>query len=223
VERAAGALRLPTAVVFDCDGTLADTESIADRAWTDTLAEYGYAPDADDFRAVIGHPFAQNFDYFRARVDLGERDAFRARLRRRFLTLFDTELELHLDAVETLRELAAAGVPVAVASSSTHVHVDRVLARGGLTSDVQAVIGADDVTTHKPGPEPYLAAAAALDVRPQRCVAVEDTGVGVAAATAAGMFTVAVLRAHQTAADLAAADRIVAEVSVAALEPPPGV
>jgi HAD superfamily hydrolase (TIGR01509 family) len=212
--------RLPEAVVFDCDGTLADTESISDRAWTETLGAYGYRPTSADFRAVLGHPFAQNWDYFRGRADLGDRDRFRATLRERFGALFDHELELHDDALGTLRALAEAGVPIAVASSSTHAHVLRVLERGGIVDAVRAVVGADDVDEHKPAPGPYLAAAAAIGVPPERCVAVEDTGVGVASATAAGMFTVAVLRDHQSPEDLAGADRIVEMVTVAALEPP---
>jgi HAD superfamily hydrolase (TIGR01509 family) len=214
--------RLPDAVVFDCDGTLADTESISDRAWAETLGTYGYRPTGDDFRAVLGHPFAQNWDYFAQRVDLGDQRRFRAALRTRFGELFDRQLELHDDALGTLRSLADAGVPIAVASSSTHAHVDRVLARGGVGDAVRAVIGADDVDEHKPAPAPYLAAAAALGMAPQRCVAVEDTAVGVASAAAAGMFTVAVLRDHQSREDLAAADRIVEAVTVAAVIPPDG-
>jgi HAD superfamily hydrolase (TIGR01509 family) len=213
---------LPPAVVFDCDGTLADTESLSDRAWTETLRTYGYTPTSADFQAVIGHPFAQNWDYFTALVDLGDRDRFRTVLRGCFQALFDAELELHADAVGTLRALADAGVPIAVASSSSHAHVERVLARGRLTDAVRVVVGADDVDEHKPLPGPYLAAASGLGVAPSRCVAVEDTGVGVAAAVAAGMFTVAVLRAHQTEEDLHAAHRIVTEVTLAAVAPPTG-
>jgi HAD superfamily hydrolase (TIGR01509 family) len=211
---------LPPAVVFDCDGTLADTESLSDRAWTELLADHGYTPSEADFQALVGHPFAHNWHHFTGRVDLGDQERFRTRLRARFGELFDTELELHRDAVDTVRELADAGVAIAVASSSTHAHVDRVLARGELTDAVRAVVGADDVTEHKPLPAPYLAAAAALAVAPERCVAVEDTGVGVASAVAAGMYTVAVLRAHQSAEDLQAAHRIVPRVTIASVVPP---
>jgi HAD superfamily hydrolase (TIGR01509 family) len=212
--------RLPDAVVFDCDGTLADTESISDRAWAEILGGYGYHPTGADFRAVLGHPFGQSWAYFAQRVELGDRDLFRAALRGRFGELFDQELQLHDDALGTLQTLADAGVPIAVASSSTHAHVDRVLERGGIVDAVRAVIGADDVDEHKPAPGPYLAAATALGVTAERCVAVEDTGVGVASATAAGMFTVAVLRDHGSPEDLAAADRVVDTVTVAALSPP---
>jgi HAD superfamily hydrolase (TIGR01509 family) len=207
----------PPAVVFDCDGTLADTESLSDQAWRESLAAYGYEAVPEDFQAVIGHPFHQNWAYFSARVDLGDQTEFRSRLRARFLELFDRELELHDDAVGTLRQLAEAGVPIAVASSSSHEHVLRVLERGGLTGLVAAVVGADDVPRHKPDPTPYVVAARHLGVAAERCSAVEDTAVGVASAVAAGMFTVAVVRSHGDARALAQADRTVERVTVEAL------
>jgi HAD superfamily hydrolase (TIGR01509 family) len=208
---------LPPAVVFDCDGTLADTESLSDQAWRESLAAYGYEATEADFRAVIGYPFPQNWAYFSAQVDLGDQAEFRAKLRARFLELFDRDLELHDDAVGTLRQLAEAGVPVAVASSSSHEHVRRVLARGQLTDLVGAIVGADDVPLHKPDPTPYVVAARQLGVDAHRCTAVEDTPVGVTSAVGAGMFTVAVVRAHADAAELAQAHRVVDKVTLEAL------
>jgi HAD superfamily hydrolase (TIGR01509 family) len=208
---------LPPAVVFDCDGTLADTESLSDQAWRESLAVYGYEATEADFRAVIGYPFPQNWAYFSARVDLGDQAEFRGKLRARFLELFDRDLELHDDAVGTLRQLAEAGVPIAVASSSSHEHVRRVLARGQLTDLVDAIVGADDVPLHKPDPTPYVVAARHLGVEAHRCTAVEDTPVGVAAAVGAGMFTVAVVRAHADAAELGQAHRVVDQVTLEAL------
>jgi HAD superfamily hydrolase (TIGR01509 family) len=210
---------LPLAVVFDCDGTLADTESLSDTAWRETLARHGYEATPEDFAAVIGHPFAQNWAYFSARADLGDRDRFRAALRARFLELFDQGLELHHDALDTLRTLGAAGVPIGVASSSTHAHVDRVLERGEVAHLVGAVVGADDVPRHKPDPTPYLVAAQRLGVEAARCSAVEDTSVGVASARAAGMFTVGVVRDHGRPEQLAEAHRVVRRVTVEALVP----
>jgi HAD superfamily hydrolase (TIGR01509 family) len=202
----------PAAVVFDCDGTIADTERLSDIAWTEVLLARGYEPTSEDFRAIIGHPFPQNWAYFAERASLGEQERFRADLRVRFRELFERELTLYPDAVETMRSLAADGVPLAVASSSSHAHVDAVLAHDELAPLVSVVIGADDVERHKPHPEPYLAAAAALGVPAARCSAVEDTSVGVASATGAGMFTVGVLRAHGHLESLAAADLVVDEL-----------
>ena len=208
---------LPPGVVFDCDGTLADTEALSDKAWIGALAEHGYVPTAEEFRELVGYPFPENWAYFSARVDLGDQERFRVGLRDRFISLFDTELELYDDAVGTLETLASHGVPVGVASSSTRSSVHRVLDRAGIREMVRVVIGVDDVDEHKPSPEPYLRAAAALEVDPRRCSAIEDTPVGVRSARAAGLFTVAVVRAHGDPGRLALAHRVVDEVTVEAL------
>jgi HAD superfamily hydrolase (TIGR01509 family) len=204
-------------VVFDCDGTIADTESLSEQAWTEVLLTHGYHATPADFAALIGRPFPDNWRYFEARVDLGPERRFRGALRSRFVELFDTGLVVFEDAVETVRELVAGGVPVAVASSSNHGHVERVLARAGIAQLVEVVVGADDVTAYKPAPEPYLAAAARLGADPVRCIAVEDTPVGLASCTAAGMFAVGIVRPHMDAAALVPADRIVERISVAGL------
>lgn len=209
----------PPAVVFDCDGTLADTESLSDRAWAETLGTYGYAATEGDFQAVIGRPYAHNWDYFSARADLGDPSRFRGRLRERFVALFESELEMYPDAVDTLRELAWAGVRIGVASSSSHKHVLRVLDHGELRELVDVIVGADDVERHKPDPEPYVAAARGLGIPPHLCTAVEDTAVGVASASAAGMFTVGVVRRFTTPQVLASADRVVTRVTPPALVP----
>jgi HAD superfamily hydrolase (TIGR01509 family) len=212
---------LPQAVVFDCDGTLADTEPISDRAWADVLLDRGYVPTSADARATVGRPYPETFAHFDARVPLGDPVVFRRALRERFLARFATELTLFDDAVGLLRTLAARGVPIAVASSSTHAHVARVLERGGLHDLVDAVIGSDDVTRHKPHPEPYRRALRLLGAEPSRSAAVEDTDVGVASARAAGLFTIAVVRGHVPAGDLAAADRVVTTVTLDDLEAGP--
>jgi HAD superfamily hydrolase (TIGR01509 family) len=213
-------MRLPRAVVFDCDGTLADTEPLSDRAWQLSLQEHGYDPTPEDFRAVIGHPFAQNFAYYSERVELGDPVAFRRRLRERFQHLVDTELRLHDDAVAALRTLVAADVPVAVASSSSHAHVREILELGGAGGLVEVVVGADDVERHKPDAEPYARAARELGVDPASCSAAEDTSVGVASARAAGMYTVAVLRDGTDRASLRAAHLVVERLTVESLLPP---
>ncbi|MFA9429313.1 HAD family hydrolase [Egicoccus sp. AB-alg2] len=210
---------LPTAVVFDCDGTLADTERLADRAWQLTLREHDYEPTRADFAAVIGRPFPWCWDYFAQRADLGDRDDFIGRLRGRFQRLFEEDLDLHDDTVTTMRALAAAGVALAMASSSSHEHVEKVLRRGDLLDLVPVIVGADDVPLHKPDPTPYVAAARGLGLPADACTAVEDTGVGVAAGRAAGMFTVAVVRHGVEPASLREAHRVVHEVTVEALVP----
>ena len=209
----------PDAVVFDCDGTLADTESVSERAWEEVLARRGYRATVEDHDAIIGLPFARSWEHYLGRVDLGEPREFRAELRSRFVELLAEGLHLYEDALTTMRRLAQAEVPIGVASSSTRRHVERILELGGVRDLVATVVSADDVTEHKPAPEPYLAAVGALGVRPERAVAIEDTAVGIASARAAGLFTVGVRRRGIPAARLSAAHLVVESIEVGLLLP----
>ena len=93
-------------------------------------------------------------------------------------------------ARELLAEVAAAGLPHALVTSSEREFMDAVLARTGLSFD--ALVCADDVSVTKPDPEPYLLAAKLLGADPARCVALEDSPNGVASAEAAGYRVIAV-------------------------------
>src|SRR4030042_755624 len=87
-------------------------------------------------------------------------------------------------------ELRHSGVPIAVASTSLRAWVDATLRGLDLEGAFNTVVSASEVANGKPDPDLFLAAAARLGVPPDRCLAVEDTGPGIAAAKAAGMFAV---------------------------------
>jgi HAD superfamily hydrolase (TIGR01509 family) len=91
---------------------------------------------------------------------------------------------------ELLAEVARAGLPHALVTSSQRVFAEAVLDATGITFPL--TVCAEDVTAGKPDPEPYLHAAKLLDVDPVRCVALEDSPNGVASATAAGCRVLAV-------------------------------
>jgi len=184
------------AVAFDCDGTIADTESLSEIAWSETLASRGHVWTDDDFRTLVGRPFAVNWAHFNARGDLGDVEVFRSELRARFRVLFDERLEVHDDAVEAMRAVHDRGSAIAVVSSSTRDHVDRVLDRAGVAALVDRIVASGDTERHKPAPDPYLAACVGLGADPRRTIGVEDTTTGARSARAAGLWTVAVRRAH---------------------------
>jgi beta-phosphoglucomutase-like phosphatase (HAD superfamily) len=83
-------------------------------------------------------------------------------------------------------------IPRAVATSSGHGAVERQLGPAGLIPRFQAIVAAGDYARGKPHPDPFLAAAARLDVDPTDCLALEDSHNGVRAAHAAGMMTIMV-------------------------------
>jgi HAD superfamily hydrolase (TIGR01509 family) len=203
------------AVIFDCDGTLVDSEPLAGEAWRRAVAPYGYGVTEDDIAALVGSTYPRTHAYFAERAALPGAEAFFAEISRELYALLDTQLEPWPDALETLAELRARGVPVAVASSSPRERLDRTLAHVGLAFGVS--VAGDEIEHGKPAPDMFLVAAQRLGVAPERTVVVEDSVPGVAAGKAAGMPTLGVCRVPGTEASLAAADRVVDRVSAAAI------
>jgi HAD superfamily hydrolase (TIGR01509 family) len=188
--------RTADAVAFDCDGTIADTESLSEIAWSETLSARGVIWTTEDFHSLVGRPFAANWEHFSDRGDLGDIETFRGELRVRFRALFDERLEVHDDVVDAMRAADGQGSAIAVVSSSTRDHIDRVLDRAGVMGIVRHIVASGDTVRHKPAPDPYLAACALLDVDPRHTVGVEDTTTGARSSRSAGLWTVAVRRAH---------------------------
>jgi len=203
------------AVIFDCDGTLVDSEPLARTAWERALAPYGYAATDADIERSVGLPYATVHAYFAERAALPEAPLFWRGLSRELFALIDEQLVPFPDAVGAARELRARGVPVAVASSSPRERLDRTLRRAGLAFGV--TVAGDEVARGKPEPDMFLAAAVRVGAAPEDCVVVEDSPPGVAAGVAAGMATLAVCRVPGTEAALAAADRVVDRVTAGAI------
>jgi HAD superfamily hydrolase (TIGR01509 family) len=195
-----------TAVIFDCDGTLVDSEPLARTAWERVLAAYGYAATPADFETSVGMPYRHTHAYFAGRVELPPAAEFWPEFSGELFTLIDDGLAVFEDAVGAVHELRAREIPVAVASSSPRERLDRTLARAGLTGAFPVTVAGDEIARGKPAPDMFLAAAARLGVSPAECVAVEDSPPGVASALAAGMVTIAVVRAPGAA--VAAAHRV---------------
>jgi HAD superfamily hydrolase (TIGR01509 family) len=207
---------LPAAVVFDCDGTLVDTETISDRTLRAVLARHAYEPTDDDFAAIRGRPWPHTWGRFAEQVGLDDEHAFRRDVGATFREIFDREGRLFDDAEATARALVERGVPLAVCTSSSRRHLERVLDLG-LRELIDVSVAAEDTERHKPDPAPYLAAAERLGVAPTACVAIEDSPVGLASARAAGMPTVGVARHGVDPEVLAGADLVVARVDLTAV------
>jgi HAD superfamily hydrolase (TIGR01509 family) len=205
------------AVVFDCDGTLVDSEPLARRAWTELLDARGYALTDADYAAVLGRPYPRVHAYFAERAELEPHPEFWEHFSTTLFALIGSELRPFADALDAVAGLRAAGVPVAVASSSPRARLDLTLARAGLDGAFAVTVAGDEVEHGKPAPDMYLAAASALGADPADCVAVEDTAPGIASALAAGMTAVGIGRTASERATLAAADVRLERLSAAAL------
>jgi HAD superfamily hydrolase (TIGR01509 family) len=206
-----------TAAIFDCDGTLVDSEPLARMAWERALLPYGYTLTDADAEACIGLPYPRVHAYFAERAELPAAEPFWAIFSNELFALIDTALVPFDDAIAAARDLRSRGVPVAVASSSPRERLHRTLGRAGLLEAFDVTVAGDEVARGKPAPDMFLLAAQRLGVDPASCVVIEDSPPGVQAGRAAGMVTLAVCRVPGTEASLAAADRVVDTVSADAI------
>ena len=186
---------VPAAVFFDMDGLLIDSEPIWTVAEVELAQQLGGVFTAELKTAIVGTRLEVAVPailrWYDAPADPAAVARTSAWLLARMVELFAAEsLPLLPGAAGLLRELRAAGVPVALVSSSYRVLVDAVLAHGVGPFDL--TIAGDEVTHGKPHPEPYLLAASRLGVHPADCVVLEDSPAGIAAGEAAGCAVVAV-------------------------------
>lgn len=184
------------AILFDLDGTLVDSEPLHVRAWEIVFEERGIVQSSDWFYDWVGVVDKKVAAHLQKNLPPGtdtrgilqaKRDAFAA-LAPHALKPFDGLAEYIL---------GLNGVPLAVTTSSARRDLDLTLKSIGLAGAFKTTVSADDVTRHKPNPEPYLLTCAQLNVAPESCVAIEDSPTGTASAHAAGCLVLGVTTTHE--------------------------
>jgi HAD superfamily hydrolase (TIGR01509 family) len=194
------------AVVFDCDGVLADSEPHSRYAWLDVIGPMGHPATWADVSACTGLGYGATWEVLDRIAPLPPQEELWPRVLAALARSFTKRrLARFEDAVDAVEHLALHGVPIAVASSSPRERVDLTLSHIGLSGRFEVTVSGDDVEHGKPAPDAYLAAAAGLVVEPGECLAVEDSGVGATAAVAAGMRVLGVAREPAEAGPLLAA------------------
>lgn len=182
----------PHAVLFDMDGLLIDSERVWLEVESEVMAWLGGEWSPAHQERLVGGSLYLAVDYM---LELTGADAPREEVGRRMLDGMVERLSACVPmmpgAKDLLAEIRAAGVTAALVSSSHRRLIEPVLDAVGREHFALSVAG-DEVARTKPDPEPYLTAAARLGADPARCVVLEDSPNGVAAAEAAGCVTVAV-------------------------------
>jgi HAD superfamily hydrolase (TIGR01509 family) len=180
------------AVLFDMDGVLVDSEPLWFQAEGEVMARLGGSWAEGDQHALVGGSMAVTVRYL---IDKGTSSADSAAVERWLMEsmarlLASQPLPVMPGARELVGQVATAGLPYALVTSSEREIMDAVLA--GFGAGFPVTVCAGDVARCKPDPEGYLLATAKLAVDPRRCVVIEDSPNGVAAAEAAGCLAVAV-------------------------------
>ena len=182
-----------SAVIFDMDGVLLDSEPLHYEAVRQILAEQGVDFPIEDYFRYLGTTLTSTWDDLCERFPITMPFAqFEARYNADVLVQYQAGAPLISGARELVAQLRDEGVPIAVASSSHREWVEAALTGAGLRQYFQQTTAGDEVSMGKPSPEIYLKAAHKLGVDPIDCIAIEDAPAGVEYAKAAGMSVVLV-------------------------------
>lgn len=177
------------AVLWDMDGTLADSEPLHDLTFKLALADLGIEPNCDLHPELLGHSERENYDWLCKTHGLAMEYGEWVESRYRHYLANIGQVSLSPEAARVWQCCTQLEIPQAIVSNSDRMLLDanlRVcgLARPGLTS-----VSRNDVRVGKPDPEPYLRAALLLNVDPKRCAVVEDSPTGLQAGRSAAMRT----------------------------------
>jgi beta-phosphoglucomutase family hydrolase len=179
----------PQALIFDCDGTLADTMPLHWKAWNEVATRYGLDFPEKRFYELGGVPSRDIFKMLSLEQNR-PLDPLAASKEK------EAAYMPHLAQIRAVEPVAkivrenAGKLPMAVASGGIQLHINEVLEHIGLRQYFQAVVTSEDVKRQKPAPDIFLEAARRLGVPPQYCRAYEDTDLGLQAIRAAGMEAV---------------------------------
>ena len=200
------------AIIFDMDGVLVDTEPLHYIAWKKVLGKYGYNLTKNefiiDFVGVGKEICSENMS---KKLKIPKNEILKERNRMyRGLMKGARERNGAIKLVIKLRK----NFKMCVATSSKKDEALYVLKNTKLADLFEKIVTGSNVKRLKPYPDIYLFAAKKIKVKPQECVAIEDTEVGIKAAKAAGMKCIAVPHEFSRKQDFSLADKVIKSLSL---------
>lgn len=176
-------------LIFDCDGTLADTMPLHWRAWQLVTRKYQLEFPEDRFYEMGGVPSRDILRMLSMEQDR-PLDPLQASEEKEEAYLRTLHLVGPMPLVVKIARDNHGRLPMAVASGGTRLVIEKVLTHLGIRHLFDAVVTSEDVVNQKPAPDIFLEAARLIDVPPEQCRAFEDTDLGLRAIRAAGMAAV---------------------------------
>ena len=189
-------LQAYTAILFDCDGTLADTMPAHYRAWLHVTKHHGILFDEDRFYALGGRPTRDILATLANEASI-EIDLDHASEMKETAFLEQVKYVKAIDPVIAALRRAHGHVPVAVVTGGYRDVCEKILLQIGIREFFDCIVASEDTNRHKPDPDPFLEAARRLGVAPEGCLVWEDSDLGIEAARQAGMSWIDVRSFHQ--------------------------
>lgn len=196
-----------SAIIFDFDGVIADTEPLHFVGFRHTLAEIGISLTESDYYAnYLGYDdrgcFIAALTAHKRPTDSDTLEGLMQRKARVYLESVKKNLVIFPGVPEFVHE-AAATYPLAIASGALRHEIEVILEQAGLQKEFLHITSAEDVTIGKPNPQPFLHALTALNrQRPEQtiaagsCLVIEDSIPGIRSAKTAGMKVLALANTH---------------------------
>ncbi len=183
---------MTAAILFDFNGVIIDDEPQHCEALIATLGEDGYALDRDTYyRDYLGFDDRECFRFTFARMGrAADEPALQQAIERKnvhYERAIRDSMRLVPGAEEFIESAALDGFQLAIVSGALRREIELVLDLAGLRPHFSEIVAAEDVTACKPDPQGYNRAREALGIAPRRCMVIEDSHPGLAAARAAGL------------------------------------
>jgi HAD superfamily hydrolase (TIGR01509 family) len=180
------------ALIFDMDGLVLDTEPTYFAAWRQAVEEMGFRVGPDAFKALSGYHYgqleSQLLSWYGLDFNLQTFRELGSKLWRSYVSV--EGITVKRGVVDLLDFAEQQSIPVCLATNSSAVNANECLDIAGIKNRFPVIISGDDVLLAKPEPDIFLKAAECLQVDIRRCLVFEDSHTGIAAATAAGAYTV---------------------------------
>jgi beta-phosphoglucomutase len=201
-----------TALVFDFDGVIVDSEPLHLRAYQEVLEPLGRSlPREEYYSRYLGYDdagvFRQLADSRGWTIDEAQIGTLIAEKTRVFDAFIEHGDHLYPGAAECIARLAAA-YPLGIASGALRHEIEAMLRGRGLNRHFRFIVASGDTPAGKPAPDPYRRAAELHGLAPDRCLAIEDSRWGIESAKAAGLWCIGITNTYPVA-ELLDADAII--------------
>lgn len=207
------------AVIFDMDGVIVDSEPMHIEAEKQTLLEYGVNITTEELRSYTGTTAEFEFNDLIRKYKLNTTTDSLFREKERILfRLLEGKTQPTKGVLDLIRNLKKHGIKLGIATSGhrklAHYYLDKL----GIEQLFDTVVCSEDITRSKPDPEIFLKAAKKLGVDPAECIVIEDSKLGIEAATKAGMKHIGYSNPNSGSQDLSKADYVISDFTKLDLE-----
>lgn len=192
------------AILFDLDGTLIDSESVAVLAVLECMHAYGVQVDKSDAEVLTGRKWSFAFDFIFKKYATELAAKPRAKIENEIIALYHERLKTDFKTIPGAVEWVKTLVPhlrLAVVSGSSRGEITWALEKMGILSFFERIFGSEDYRESKPSPEGYLKALKELKLDPARTLIFEDSTAGITSALGANVTVVAITAANHTKQD----------------------